>query len=201
MSHGKVKTVFESIFGLNVAEYSLFVAQYSEPQRHYHSLDHVEDCLLKCEEVENFINDLKPVQTAILFHDYYYDPKRNDNEEKSADYTFNLLKNNSFPEEFCIQVKELINLTKHPSVPKTADEEYLLDIDLSILGSPPETYHIYEDNIRQEYMHVPKVVFSFGRKKLLKKFLNQERIYYSEYFHKTLEEQSRENLKWAIKQL
>ena len=165
MSHGKIKTVFESIFTSQESEYAFLIEKYSESQRHYHTLDHIEDCLMKCEKVKNEIKDLKSFQIALLYHDLFYDPKRKDNEEKSAEYAFNLLESLKFNN--AQKVKEIILLTKHPSIPKTKDEKLLLDIDLSILGESPKTYEIYEENIRKEYIHAPKIMYSFGRKKLL----------------------------------
>jgi len=191
--------VFKSIFGKETAEYAFLIEKYSEPQRFYHTLKHIEDCLKKCEKVKHEIDDLKPFQVALLYHDLFYAPKRKDNEEKSAEYAFELLNKSNF--DNAQKVKDLILLTKHPSIPKTQDEMLLLDIDLSILGEEQSIYEIYEENIRKEYIDVPKVMYSFGRKKLLKKFLAQERLFHTDYFYKKYEDQARTNLKWAIERL
>ena len=199
MSHGNIKRVFETIFGKLSSDYGFLIQSYSEPQRHYHTLDHVEDCLQKCAKFENEITDLKSFQTALLYHDLFYDPKRKDNEEKSAEYAFKLLERLNFTNSQ--KVKDLILLTKHPSIPKSKDEKLLLDIDLSILGEGPKVYEFYEENIRQEYIHVPKIMYSFGRKKLLKKFLKQQRLFHTDYFFQEYEQQAQENLKWAVNRL
>ena len=36
----------------------------------------------------------------------------------------------------------------------------MLDIDLSILGSPPEEYEKFEKGVREEYRRVPDISFS-----------------------------------------
>ena len=199
MSHGKLTEVFTGIFGLNDSEYAFLISQYSELHRHYHTLAHIEDCLFKCDIGIEHINDLKSFQIALLYHDIFYDPKRKDNEEKSADYAFKFLNQLHF--QNAQKVKDLILLTKHPSVPKTQDEKLLLDIDLSILGEDKNTYEKYEENIRKEYIHVPKVMYKLGRKKLLKKFLAQERLFQTDIFFEKYEEQARVNIEWAINKL
>ena len=199
MSHGKLTEVFTGIFGRNKSEYAFLISQYSESHRYYHTLTHIEDCLFKCYIAIEHINDLKSFQIALLYHDIFYDPKRKDNEEKSAKYAYELLQKMDF--QNAQKVKDLILLTKHPSIPKTQDEKLLLDIDLSILGENSNIYKVYEENIRKEYIHVPKVMYNYGRKKLLKKFLAQERLFHTDIFFDKYEEQARVNLKWEISRL
>ena len=76
-----------------------------------------------------------------------------------------------------------------------------MDIDLSILGEDKNTYEKYEENIRKEYIHVPKAMYKLGRKKLLKKFLAQERLFQTDIFFEKYEEQARVNIEWAINKL
>lgn len=181
------------------SEYKLLIERYSEPHRYYHTLKHIEDCLQKLAEVEHLCDDLKSLQLAIFYHDFIYFPKRKDNEEKSAEHAYKLLQSNS--EKTAAKVRDLILLTRHPSSPVTGDEHLLLDIDLSILGANEEEYQSYEENIRKEFIHVPKLLYKIGRSKLLKKFLKQKRIYHSDYFNSRYETQARINLEKALKNL
>ncbi|RNF02378.1 uncharacterized protein Tco025E_08391 [Trypanosoma conorhini] len=70
------------------------VARYTEPQRHYHTMAHLEE-MLGCFErfqseapVAHRLPAADPrrvvLELAILFHDAVYDPRRDDNEECSA---------------------------------------------------------------------------------------------------------------------
>ncbi len=59
--------------------------RYAEPQRAYHTWTHVEDLLTLFVEPRGPLHDDAAVLYAILFHDAVYDPKRADNEERSAD--------------------------------------------------------------------------------------------------------------------
>ena len=194
-----IHTVFESIFGLETDEYAFFTKKYSEPHRHYHTLEHIGDCLQKLNEVKSEAEDLKSIQTAILYHDIFYDPHRKDNEEKSANYAFKLLKKKKFKN--AAKVKKLILLTKHPSNPVSEDEKFLLDIDLSILGAKPEKYAVYEENIRKEYIQVPKDLYSKGRSRLLIQLLESEQIFQTLFFKSKYETQARINLDSALKAL
>ena len=55
-----------------------------EPHRYYHNLQHIHDMLLNDNLI---INGL-----TIWYHDAIYDPKRNDNEERSAELAESELK-------------------------------------------------------------------------------------------------------------
>src|SRR4051812_47839725 len=58
--------------------------RYSEPHRHYHTLDHVFamwTCLRNLDEKATL---LPPLQLAVWYHDVIYDTHAADNEERSA---------------------------------------------------------------------------------------------------------------------
>src|SRR4051812_48010248 len=61
------------------------VTAYTAPDRHYHNLAHVRDCLRTVEAVYPYLVDPRAVDAALFFHDAVYDPTRSDNEERSAD--------------------------------------------------------------------------------------------------------------------
>ncbi len=60
--------------------------RYAEKHRYYHTLRHVNTCLMLLDEVGGLVSDLFSLETAIWFHDVIYDPLRNDNEAMSAVY-------------------------------------------------------------------------------------------------------------------
>jgi len=63
-------------------------SKWSEPQRHYHTLEHLNHCLEHLEEKRwgQFLKekDCSLLCVALWFHDIYYDPQAHDNEEQSA---------------------------------------------------------------------------------------------------------------------
>jgi len=91
--------------------------------------------------------------------------------------------------------------TKSHDTPKNRDGQYMLDIDLSILGTQPDVYDEFERNIRREYKHVPAFIFRKKRKAILEGFLARNMIYVTKHFQHMLENQARINLIRAVSQL
>ncbi len=85
------------------------------------------------------------------------------------------------------QIEHLVVLTKHPSLPETNDEKYLIDIDLAILAAKKEDYDRYESCIRREYQFVPSFLYKRGRKKILMSFAESDRIYWTDLFYNKYE--------------
>lgn len=181
-----------------VATYANIAGRYKEPQRHYHTLRHIEHCFAELAWVEGREPDVPHELTAaILFHDVVYDTQRNDNEEQSAAYAELMLRRFNASESFIASVNRLILATKTHKDPGDCWARYFLDIDLSILGQPRDVFDEYERNIRKEYAHVPDTAFFHpqkGRPAILRRFLNRPRIFFTEPFQKKYEQAARENL-------
>ena len=77
----------------------------------------------------------------------------------------------------------------------------ILDIDLSILGSPQDIFIEYESNIREEYNWVPMKIYQQERAKLLESFVSQDRIYKTDFFCERFEKLARKNIKLSIERL
>lgn len=177
------------------------VEHYSEPHRHYHNLHHVNGCLAEFRQIAQLLKDPFAIEAAIWFHDVIYDPKSSKNEARSAEYAQTFLASTTMTPNTISGIVHLIRLTQHPSSPKTEDEKYLIDIDLSTLGAEPAQYDRYEIWIREEYAYVPGFLYKKGRRKLLEAFLSCEHIYRTPYFRKRLETRARENINRALENL
>lgn len=176
-------------------------AHYTEPHRAYHTLQHLAECLAHFDKVRALVEQPTAVELALWGHDVIYEPPRNDNEEASAQWTRQLLQEVEASPALVERVTELIRLTKHSTAPDDQDGAFLLDIDLAILGAPPERFAEYEQQVRQEYSWVAWPAFCTGRAAILRAFLQRPTIYRTVYFRTRLETQARANLAASIAQL
>lgn len=197
---------------------------YAEPHRHYHTLSHILAMLTHLDAVKSIVRldrvdeanekrqpdgiaDIPPLGNvyelalAIWFHDAIYKPFSNTNEADSAAWAERFLREHGYPDVGIARVHRLIMVTEHGVDLDTDDEKLMVDIDLSILATAPEVYDVFEVNIRKEYRKVPGFVFRKKRKALLQMFLDQQRIYHTDYFFSQLEQRARENLHRAIMNL
>ena len=58
--------------------------RHTEPQRHYHTLEHLEAMFRHWDAHRDALRDPEAVALAIFFHDIVYQPGRADNEAESA---------------------------------------------------------------------------------------------------------------------
>ncbi|MDZ7891197.1 MAG: N-methyl-D-aspartate receptor NMDAR2C subunit [Rhodoferax sp.] len=181
-----------------VALCDALLAAYAEPHRHYHSTQHLAECLHGFEVVRHLAQRPAEVALALWFHDAVYDVQRHDNEAQSADWARQALTTAGVQAEVAERVYELVMATRHTSVPAAGDAQLLVDIDLSILGADAQRFAQYERQIRKEYAFVPEDLFRTKRKEVLLSFAKRSRIYGTDYFHAALEARARANLARAV---
>ncbi|HEY8505593.1 MAG TPA: hypothetical protein VIL46_13495 [Gemmataceae bacterium] len=175
---------------------------YAGPGRHYHNLEHLAEVLAVIDELAGSCADPAAVRLAAWFHDAVYDPRRPDNEQRSAEYAVSSLRPLGVPEVSLARVAAMIRATAHTgSDPADADTAVLLDADLAILGAPAERYRRYADAVRQEYAWVPDAQYRAARARVLESFLQRPRIYRTDRLHAEREEAARRNIAAEIAQL
>ena len=174
------------------------LTRYSEPQRKYHTLQHLAECLAHFEAVRHLAEQPGEVEIALWFHDAIYDTHRHDNERQSADWAREVLEAHGAPPATVQRVDALIMATCHSALPVSPDAKLLVDVDLSILGALPPRFAEYEEQIRQEYAFVPAEIFRQKRGEILRAFLGRPSIYSTPHFQATLEARARDNLRLAI---
>ena len=171
----------------------LLVAAYTEPQRHYHTVQHIVECLELFHQVKAQLNDPVAVELAIWFHDAVYNPQAKDNEQQSAqlmrEHCADIL-----TQSVLDKVSQWIIATQEHQSSKQHDLNYLLDIDLAILASSAERFAEYEQQIQQEYAWVDAEIYKVKRAEVLQHFFHMQPLYQTEYFRKNFEQNAKVNL-------
>ena len=178
--------------------------RYSETQRAYHSLQHIEQLFTQFEQIKHHLNEPHIIALALFYHDVIYAPTRADNELKSAEYAIEALRPYLSAEQ-CQHIYALIMMTANHKLAECSnaqqnfDAAYLLDMDLSILGASWSEYEQYTQAVRQEYAHVSNIDYRVGRIAVLTELLAHPTLYLTDYYSTRLETQARQNIKREIK--
>ncbi|NOQ56312.1 MAG: dephospho-CoA kinase [Nanohaloarchaea archaeon] len=182
-------------------EYRRLVRAYSEPHRHYHTLDHIVSGLDELWGVRELLDKPDEVEFAWWFHDSVYKRQSNVNEIKSAEAASNLSRNVLLGEDFATDVKRLVLDTAHNKVPETFEGEVIADIDTLVFGTVPEIFDDYEFRIGKEYSWADPDEFKTKRSEILLKFLERSQIYYTDVFEDAYGAQARANLERVLVKL
>ncbi|MDM0005041.1 N-methyl-D-aspartate receptor NMDAR2C subunit [Variovorax sp. J22G73] len=172
--------------------------RYAEPQRHYHTMQHLRECLGWFEREKALAEHPGEVALALWFHDAVYDVHAHDNEARSAYWAREALRAAGAGEAAAERVHALVMATCHDAVPEGRDAELLIDIDLSILGAERARFDEYERQVGEEYGFVPAAVRLPRRRAILQRFLDRDAIYATPRMHALLEARARANLQRSI---
>lgn len=168
--------------------------RYDEKHRHYHSAQHINECLTHLDSARALCEHADEVELALWFHDAIYEPRAKDNEAQSAAWAERVMRSAGLTDAAVQRVHALIMKTCHDALPVTQDEQVLVDIDLAILGASPQRFDEYETQVRAEYAWVPDFMFKRTRRKILTAFLERPALYATAFFREKLEAQARANL-------
>ena len=168
------------------------LARYAEPQRRYHDARHLAEVLSALDLLSND----RVVLLAAWFHDAVYDPRRENNEERSATLAAEKLPRLGVPQPEVAEVTRLVRLTAgHQPAAGDRSGAALSDADLAILGAPQPRYDDYAAAVRAEYAHVADADFAAGRAAVLRDLLGRDRLYRTETGRERWEEPARKNLR------
>lgn len=179
------------------------LAVHGEPRRHYHSRQHLEECLRHLDEARALAAHPDEVALALWFHDAVYEPMRSDNEERSAHWAGRAARAAGVAEEAARRIEGLVLATRHrdDAPPTTDDEALIVDIDLAILGADVRRFDEYERQVRAEYSGVPGILFRRKRRAVLEGFVARASIFRTAPFRERYEAKARENLRRSIAKL
>jgi len=182
-------------------------SRYDEPWRHYHVWAHPQAMLRHLDRaIADGVALADPVAAAgfILWHDAIYDPQapHGRNELLSAELCraeMAAIADALSVARACTAIEATIrHLLPDGDCP---DAALLLDIDLSILGADEATFAVYDRAIRAEYAHVAGPDYRTGRAAILRRFLDRDRLYLTDWGAGRWEQAGRANLAAAIARL
>ncbi len=155
---------------------------YSMPERAYHNLGHVYECLQHFDKAKYFLVHHDAIEMALFQHDRVYFPAQKGNEEISAFLALQDCKMLTGNERFSQDVHRLVLATDHKDVSQKFDECSITDIDKAILGASRRRYDEYSSTIRQEYSMVSDEDYRVGRMKFIEGMIERP-VYNTHYFH------------------
>jgi predicted metal-dependent HD superfamily phosphohydrolase len=169
--------------------------RWSEPQRRYHTLRHLDAMLATLDALADGTADTDTVRLATWFHDAVYAPERSENEERSARLAERVLAELGLDEALTAEVARLVRLTaEHDPAPGDANGALLCDADLAVLGGSPESYAAYAAAVREEYAFVPEEGFRAGRAAVLRQLLGLPGLFRTEPGRRAFEAAARRNM-------
>jgi len=174
------------------------IARYNESHRFYHNIEHLSTVLKQIDFAKGNIGIsaycINVIELALWYHDAIYDPKANDNEEKSADLFIKDARQMRINENVIINVSRLILVTKNHFLAKSLDEQIIADCDLSPLGHNKEYFENSNKNLLKEYPDVPEI----ERIKFLQSLIEHESIFHTFLFRREFEDRAISNIKDKI---
>src|SRR5215212_5638745 len=95
------------------------------PDRRFHNLNHIRDCLRRFDEVASLLDDRDAVEVGLWFHDAVYRPGDAQNERHSAELFLEMSKgaNPVFRRRVC----GLIMATRHQGLAHSHDRRFIED--------------------------------------------------------------------------
>lgn len=175
-------------------------AYYSQPGRYYHTPTHIEHCLRQFDLAAHEMDEPDSVEMAIWFHDFVFDADASDNELQSA-RRFVELAGDSMTLEFKTKVYDLILATAPPRLPKTNDEKFMLDIDLSSFGLPWDDFVRDSNAVRKESPQLSDAEFFPSQRAFLESLVSREHFYFTDFFRSRIEDTARRNIERHLKGL
>lgn len=148
---------------------------YTTPDRHYHSMVHINEMIAYAKMFDGVINqsEYNTLMYAILMHDVIYDVTAKDNEEKSLKMATEVLKSNSTEHQIdSTLLKSLIMATKdHQADHPNEVCRIIIEADLMRFANPNfKAVWNHTMNIYKEYSFVDIDVFIKGRIEFLEDY-------------------------------
>lgn len=174
---------------------------YTQPSRHFHNLFHIYKMLSFSLQHEDRIKNSTAFFLAMYYHDLFYDPIADNNEELSS---FALIRDfEAYLDADIIQrASFLVLATKEHCCNSLNDEGKLfLCSDLAVLESSYPAYLEYAKKVRREFIIFSDALYKEKRIAFLNSFLKKDSIYCCDFVDENGEKQAKENMSKEIELL
>ena len=175
------------------AIHAMLCARHAEPQRHYHSLEHIRHCLREFDIAPLPQDGRDCVEMALWFHDAIYQPGARDNEHASAEL-FEQCATGRMSANFVAEVRRLIMATTHREPSHECWAAWMTDIDLSSFGVDWPRFLRESRQVREEFGAQSDADYYARHIEFLSGFLTRERLYQTEHFFARYETAARANI-------
>jgi len=162
------------------------------PDRRFHNLDHIRDCLHRFDDVASLLDDRDAVEVALWFHDAVYEPSDGDNERRSAELF--LASSKGADPAFRRRVCGLILATRHQGESHSNDRRFIEDIDLAGFGAPWKEFMRHGDLLREEFAAQTDEQYHAGQVVFLERLKQRPWFFATDYFRDRYEAKAQENL-------
>ena len=157
-------------WGIKV-DYNILLSMWNESHRSYHTQNHLLELIEQINEQKSKLSQTQyeKLMLCALFHDIVYDPMRQDNEEKSAEFFINCCSEKSNPD--LLEVKQMILDTKTHEA--TTDLSELFNhFDMKVVEMDYEKLLEWERGIHDEYQSYGDL-YKHGRLQFLETLLDK----------------------------
>ena len=151
--------------------YNVLLAMWNESHRAYHTQNHLLDLIEQINESKSKFESQKDYEKMILcalFHDCVYDPMRNDNEEKSAEFFLSCCQEKN---QDILDIKQMILDTKTHEATTPLSEKFN-QLDMSIVERDFDQLLEWENGIKEEYKAYGDL-YKTGRLQFLESLLDK----------------------------
>ena len=151
--------------------YNILLSMWNESHRAYHNQNHLLDLISQINENKSKFESHKDYEKMVLcalFHDCVYDPMRNDNEEKSAEFFVNCCQEKN---QDILDIKQMILDTKTHESTTPLSEEFN-QLDMNIVERDFDQLLEWESGIGEEYKAYGEM-YKMGRLQFLESLLDK----------------------------
>jgi len=182
--------------------------RWTEAHRRYHSTRHLVELFRSLEELEEAAEigavEATTGRITAWLHDAVSDPhaRPGGNEAASAELAATVLARVDAPADVVATVQAVIRMTDgHGSDDGQSLTRAFHDSDLWILSAPERRFDEYCAQVREEYAHVPDVIYRAARSTILADFVRRDPLYLTAYGQQQWDDPARANLSRELRRL